>query len=148
MCNFSLGQCSWGQIIRKALRVNFQEILSGGNFPGVIIQEAIIRGQFSSGVVVRGDNFPQGQLSSGVIFWTAITWGQSSGHSFYIAHWQHVDLLRSGPGNKETFNPSFTHLADIPKQLLSNSCSRKKDSYYLGLMSVKRLWSAHISVKL
>ena len=78
MCNFSLGQCSWGQIIRKALRVNFQEILSGGNFPGVIIQEAIIRGQFSSGVVVRGDNFPQGQLSSGVIFWTAITWGQSS----------------------------------------------------------------------
>ena len=40
----------------------------GGNYPG----------QFSSGVVVRGDNFPQGQLSSGVIFWTAITWGQSS----------------------------------------------------------------------
>ena len=58
---------------------------------------------------------------------------------FYIAHWQHVDLLRSGPGNKETFNPSFTHLSDIPKQLLSNSFSRKKVSYYLGLMFVKRL---------
>ena len=24
--------------------------------------------------------------------------------SFYITHCQHVDLLRSGPGNKETFN--------------------------------------------
>ena len=45
--------------------------------------------------------------------------------SFYITHCQHVDLLRSGPGNKETFNPSFTHLSDIPKQLLSKSCSRK-----------------------
>ena len=33
--------------------------------------------------------------------------------SFYITHCQHVDLLRSGPGNKETFNPSFTHLSDI-----------------------------------
>ena len=29
---------------------------------------------------------------------------------FYIAHWQHVDLLRSGPRNKETFNLSFTVL--------------------------------------
>ena len=45
---------------------------------------------------------------------------------FHIAHWQHVDLLRSGPRNKETFNPSFTHLSDIPKQLLSKSCSGKK----------------------
>ena len=42
--------------------------------------------------------------------------------SFYITHCQHVDLC-SGPGNKETFNPSFTHLSDIPKQLLSKSCS-------------------------
>ena len=32
--------------------------------------------------------------------------------SFYITHCQHVDLC-SGPGNKETFNPSFTHLSDI-----------------------------------
>ena len=68
--------------------------------------------------------------------------------SFYITHCQHVDLLRSGPGNKETFNPSFTHLSDIPKQLLSNSCSQKKISYYLGLMFVKRLRGAHILVKL
>ena len=30
---------------------------------------------------------------------------------FYnITHSQHVDLLRSGPGNKETFNPSSAHL--------------------------------------
>ena len=43
--------------------------------------------------------------------------------SFYITHFQHVDLLCSGPGNRETFNPSFTHLSDIPKQLLSKSCS-------------------------
>ena len=28
--------------------------------------------------------------------------------SFHIAHCQHVDLLRSGPGNKEPFNPFFT----------------------------------------
>ena len=33
--------------------------------------------------------------------------------SFYITYCQHVDLLRSGPGNKETFNPSFNHLPDI-----------------------------------
>ena len=46
--------------------------------------------------------------------------------SFYIAHWQHVDLLRSGPRNKETSNPSFTHLSDIPKQLLSKTYSGKK----------------------
>ena len=45
--------------------------------------------------------------------------------SFHIAHWQHVDLLPSGPRNKETSNPSFTHLSDIPKQLLSKSCSGK-----------------------
>ena len=46
--------------------------------------------------------------------------------SFYITHCQHVDLLRSGPGNKETFNPSFTHLPDTPKPVLSKSCSLKK----------------------
>ena len=34
----------------------------------------------------------------------------------------------SSPGNKETFNPSSTHLSDIPKQLLSKSCFRKKVS--------------------
>ena len=39
--------------------------------------------------------------------------------SFYITYCQHVDLLRSGPGNKETFNPSFTHLPDI----YGSSCS-------------------------
>ena len=33
--------------------------------------------------------------------------------SFYITHFQHVDLLRNGPGNKQTFNPSFTHISDI-----------------------------------
>ena len=44
---------------------------------------------------------------------------------FYIAHWQHVDLLRSGPGNKETFNPSFTDLCDTPKQLLSKSWEKR-----------------------
>ena len=55
--------------------------------------------------------------------------------SFYITHRQHVDLLCSGPGNKET----FTQLSDIPKHLLSKSCSRKKLSYYQGLMFVKRL---------
>ena len=68
--------------------------------------------------------------------------------SFYITHCQHVDLLCSGPGNRETFNPSFTNLSDIPKQLLSNSCSRKKVSYYLVLMFVKRRRGAHILVKL
>ena len=68
--------------------------------------------------------------------------------SFYITHCQHVDLLRSGTGKKEMFSPSFTHLSDIPKQLLSKSCSWKKVSYYLGLMFVKRLRGAHILVKL
>ena len=68
--------------------------------------------------------------------------------SFYITHFQHIDLLCSGPGNRETFNPSFTHLSDIPKQLLSKSCFRKKVSYYLGLMFVKRPRGAHILVKL
>ena len=33
--------------------------------------------------------------------------------SFHITRCQHVDLHRSGLGNKETFNPSFTHLSDI-----------------------------------
>ena len=64
--------------------------------------------------------------------------------SFYAAHCQHVDLLRIGPGNKEAFTPSFTHLSDIPKQLLSKSCSQEKVSYYLILMFVKRLRGAHI----
>ena len=41
--------------------------------------------------------------------------------SFYITHWQHVDLLHSGPENKETFNPTFTHLSHMPKQLLSKA---------------------------
>ena len=44
--------------------------------------------------------------------------------SFYIAHWQYVDLLCSGPGNKETFSPSFTHLSDVSNHLLSKSCSQ------------------------
>ena len=39
--------------------------------------------------------------------------------SFYITYCQRVDLLRSGPGNKKTFNPSFTHLPDI----YGSSCS-------------------------
>ena len=30
--------------------------------------------------------------------------------NFYIAHWQHADLFCNSPENKETFNPSFTHL--------------------------------------
>ena len=68
--------------------------------------------------------------------------------SFYLTHCQHVDLLRSGPRNKESFNPSFTHLSDIPKHLLSKRCSRKKVSYYLGLIFAKRLRGANILVKL
>ena len=48
--------------------------------------------------------------------------------------------------DKETFNPSFTHLSDIPKQLLSKSCSQKKVFYYLGLMFVKCLRGTHILV--
>ena len=53
--------------------------------------------------------------------------------SFYITHWQHVDLFRSSPGHKETFNPSFTHLSDTPKQLLSKSC---KKGFLLSRFSV------------
>ena len=49
--------------------------------------------------------------------------------NFYIAYWQHVDLLHSSPRNKETFNPSFT--ADIRKQLLS-AALEKISSYYPG----------------
>ena len=30
--------------------------------------------------------------------------------NFYLAHWQHVDLLLSGPRNKETFISSNTQL--------------------------------------
>ena len=42
---------------------------------------------------------------------------------FYITHCQHVDLRRGDPENKKTFNPPFTQLSDIPKQLLTKSCS-------------------------
>ena len=65
--------------------------------------------------------------------------------SFYITHCHHVDLLRGGPGNKETFNPSFTHLCDIyrgsckkepPKKgfLLSrfNICKTAESSSYFS----------------
>ena len=38
--------------------------------------------------------------------------------NFYIPHCQHFNLFHSGPRYKETFNPSFTHLSDIWKQLL------------------------------
>ena len=56
---------------------------------------------------------------------------------FYIAHWQHVDLLRSSTRNKETFNPSFT-VPDIRKQLLRVALV-KSSSYYPGLIFVKNL---------
>ena len=46
--------------------------------------------------------------------------------SFYITHCQHVDLLRSSPGNKETFNHLLLTFWYIPKQLLSKSFFRKK----------------------
>ena len=46
--------------------------------------------------------------------------------NFYIAHWQHVDLLCSSYRNKETFNPSF-NLPDIRKQLvIQKRCFGKK----------------------
>ena len=45
--------------------------------------------------------------------------------NFYISHQQHVDLLRRGPRNKETFNPSFTHLSNTPKQLLRSALEKK-----------------------
>ena len=67
---------------------------------------------------------------------------------FYITHCQHVDLRRGDPENKKTFNPPFTHLSDIPKQLLTKSCSWKKVSYCLGSMFVKRLRGAHSLAKL
>ena len=53
----------------------------------------------------------------------------------------------SGLRNKETFNPSFTHLPDIGKQLL-RAALEKRRSYYSGLTFVKYLWRVHILVKL
>ena len=40
--------------------------------------------------------------------------------NFYVAHWQHVDLLRSHPRNKEHLFHLFvfTHLLDLRGQLL------------------------------
>ena len=67
---------------------------------------------------------------------------------FYITHCQHVDLLRSGPGNKETLTIFHSLVWYIPKQLRTKSFSRKKVSYYLGLMFVKLLRGSHILVKL
>ena len=67
---------------------------------------------------------------------------------FYITHCQHVDLLRSGPGNKETLTIFHSLAWYIPKQLRTKSFSRKKVSYYLGLMFVKLLRGSHILVKL
>ena len=78
MCNFSLGQCSWGQIIRKALRVNFQGILSGGqfsgsnhpggNYPGAIfLGGSCPGGQFSSGAIILGGNFLEGNNLGAII---------------------------------------------------------------------------------
>ena len=67
---------------------------------------------------------------------------------FYITHCQHVDLLRSGPGNKETLTIFHSLAWYIPKQLRTKSFSRKKVSYYLGLMLVKLLRGSHILVKL
>ena len=65
--------------------------------------------------------------------------------SFYITHYHHVDLLRSVPENKETLTMSYSLVWYIPRQLLSKSFSRKKVSYYLGLMFVKLLRGAHFS---
>ena len=67
--------------------------------------------------------------------------------NFYIEHLQHVDFLRSGPRNKATSNPSFTHLPDIRKQLL-RAALEKSCSCYLGLAFVKHLWRANILAKL
>ena len=60
--------------------------------------------------------------------------------NFYIAHWQHVDLLRSDPRNKETFIPSFAHQPDEHKEVIK-SCSGKKvfllSRFYVCKTSVK-----------
>ena len=56
--------------------------------------------------------------------------------SFDVAHWQHADLLPSGPRNKKALNPSFTHLFDIGKL---RATLEKSYSYYLGLIFVKHL---------
>ena len=68
---------------------------------------------------------------------------------FRIGHWKHVDLLHSGPRNKETFNPSFTDLSDIPKQLLGNSCYGKKVSllsiFNVCKTSVKGSFSSNVT---
>ena len=55
--------------------------------------------------------------------------------SFYITHCQHVDLLRSGPGNKETLTIFHSLVWYIPKQLRTKSFSRKKVSYYLQYLT-------------
>ena len=67
--------------------------------------------------------------------------------SFYVTHCQQIDLPQSGPGNKETYNPSFTHLSDISKQFVTKTCSWKKVSYHLGLRFIKCLRGVHILKK-
>ena len=49
---------------------------------------------------------------------------------FYISHSQHVDLLRSGPGNKEIFNPSLTDLC------YSHSARTAKKGFFLSKFDV------------
>ena len=49
---------------------------------------------------------------------------------------------------KKLLNIFYSLIWYIPKQLLSKGFSRKKVSYYLGLMFVKLLRGAHILVKL
>ena len=67
--------------------------------------------------------------------------------SFYITHCQHIDLPRSGPGNEETFKHFLlTYL--IYTEAVTKGFSRKKASYYLGLIFVKLLRGDHILVKL
>ena len=55
--------------------------------------------------------------------------------SFYITHCQHVDLLRSSPGNKETFNHLLLTCLIYTEQLPSKSFSWNKVSYYLQSVS-------------
>ena len=63
--------------------------------------------------------------------------------NFYIAHWQHVDLLCSGPRNKETFDPLFTHYTEavtkeefwlsrfhVCKTSVKGSCFSKVAGYF------------------
>ena len=51
---------------------------------------------------------------------------------------EHVDLLRSGPRDKEIFNPPFIQLPDIWKKVLKAALG-KRCSNYLGLIFVKHL---------